>query len=46
MKYKLSKIVPVHFTTVYRKGDENGQPVFAKWWQWRGRIWGHTALEF
>lgn len=33
--YFISKIVPVHFTTVYR--TNTGKPMLVKWWQWRGR---------
>lgn len=35
---KLSMVIPVHFTTGYREGDEHGQPVYVTWWQWRSRI--------
>ena len=46
MRYFLSKIIPMHFHTVYRVGDEHGQPMYSTWWQWRGRIFGHTSLAF
>lgn len=46
MRYLLSKIIPVHFATVYRNGDENGQPVYHKWWQWRGRVFREKVLAF
>ena len=46
MRYFLSKIVPMRFTTVYRRGSADGQPVFAQWWQWRGRVFRHKAVAF
>jgi len=43
---KLSMLVPVRFTTVYRRGGSDGQPVFARWWQWRGHVFAHKAIAF
>jgi hypothetical protein len=36
MRYRLSKLIPMRFTTVYR---EEGQRYGERWWQWRDRIW-------
>jgi len=49
MKYRISKIIPVHFATTVGRNvtDEKpkGTPTHVTWWQWRGRIWGYNALE-
>ena len=43
---RLSMIVPVHFTSAYRRSHDGGpfEPEFASWWQWRGRIWRHKTI--
>lgn len=38
--YRLSKLIPVHFTTRYRIGETR---MTSSWWQWRGRIFRHVA---
>ena len=46
MRYRLSKLIPMRFTSTYRFrwDDGYGQPsqhTRSTWWQWRDRIWRH-----
>lgn len=53
MKYRLHKIIPLRFSSVYGSYDEplwEGQPprnatpdriMSSTWWAWRDRIWFH-----
>lgn len=51
MRYRLSKLIPIRFTSTYRTSDPNGLNQTwrerATWWQWRDRIWAHhkTVLD-
>lgn len=40
-------VIPVHFTTAYRRSHGEGEPFepeFASWWQWRGHIFRHRTI--
>lgn len=43
MRYRLSQLIPIRFTSVYGDHQEDGSIVQIRsvWWQWRGRIWAH-----
>jgi hypothetical protein len=41
---RLSMFIPVHFSTAYL-GDDR-VPVFVRWWQWRGHIFGYKRVVF
>lgn len=42
MLYRLSRLIPVHFTTRYGVEEAHGMRVEqARWWQWRGHVFGH-----
>ena len=54
IKFKLSFLIPIKFTTQYRVIDEvdiDGDMFLivadhrekASWWQWRGRIWSKNT---
>lgn len=47
MLYRLSKLIPVRFTSRYRvTGDLENVHERSTWWQWRGRIFRHRRTTF
>ena len=49
LRYHLSNIVPMHFTSTYGRLNDEGKPCVAhhRWWQWRDRVLSQelTLLE-
>lgn len=43
MKYRLSKLIPMHMQSTYERSHNDGPfvPEHASWWQWRDRIFAH-----
>jgi hypothetical protein len=45
MRYRLSKLIPVRFTSEYINHGTVSAPqrvlTRSVWWQWRDRIWRH-----
>lgn len=43
MLYRLSKLIPVPMRSTYgvEAGSGDVREERARWWQWRGIVWGH-----
>lgn len=53
MRYRLSKLIPMRFTSTYRVEADTSNTQFtagqnvrlhSTWWQWRDRIWRHHQI--
>jgi len=52
MRYRLSKLIPIRFTSTYHEettawGDQvvRRHHVRSTWWQWRDRVWRHRQTQ-